>query len=211
MPEIETVGLRERKRVETRAHLEKAAVEIALRDGIEHATIDAISAAANVSPRTFFNYFENKEDAILGVRDTEITPEAISAHAARYDGADLAESTLALLFSTLGPMLPDSSLQQLRMTLVKRYPHLMARQLAQLTRMSEQLIEAITVLQARDPRFAEFEPAERVAASEVVLALCGGAFRVAAKQWIASDGASDSKELESRAIRLVREVIERLK
>ena len=53
----EHIGLRDRKREETRSRLESAAVTLVLRDGLEHATVDSISAMADVSSRTFFNYF----------------------------------------------------------------------------------------------------------------------------------------------------------
>ncbi|MEJ1229402.1 MAG: TetR/AcrR family transcriptional regulator [Galbitalea sp.] len=77
--QISETGLRERKRAETRERLETAAVTIAARDGLEHATVDAICQAADVSPRTFFNYFDSKEDAIVGLRDSTITDEQVGS------------------------------------------------------------------------------------------------------------------------------------
>ena len=53
---------------ETRARLEEAAVTLVLRDGLEQTTIGTISELADVSPRTFFNYFDSKDSAILGLR-----------------------------------------------------------------------------------------------------------------------------------------------
>ncbi len=61
------IGLRERKKNETRAALSRAALDLALRDGYDAVTIDAIAAAANVSTRTFRNYFSSKEDAVLAL------------------------------------------------------------------------------------------------------------------------------------------------
>lgn len=60
------VGLRERKKRETRRALHRAALELALAGGVETLTVDAIADRAGVSPRTFFNYFPTKDDAIIG-------------------------------------------------------------------------------------------------------------------------------------------------
>lgn len=66
---IETaeIGLRERKKNETCATLSRAALDLAMRDGYDAVTTDGIAAAANVSTRTFRNYFSSKEDAVLAL------------------------------------------------------------------------------------------------------------------------------------------------
>jgi len=57
-------GLRERKRRETRAALSLAAIRLCLQHGWENVTVDDIAAVANVSPRTFRNYFSTKAEAV---------------------------------------------------------------------------------------------------------------------------------------------------
>jgi AcrR family transcriptional regulator len=58
-------GLRERKKAATRQALHEAAVRLAVEHGVEHVTVEAIADAANVSRRTFSNYFTSKEQALL--------------------------------------------------------------------------------------------------------------------------------------------------
>src|SRR5215212_8411293 len=60
-----SVGLRERKKMATRQALYEAAVRLAVEHGLERLTVEAIADAADVSRRTFSNYFPNKEEALL--------------------------------------------------------------------------------------------------------------------------------------------------
>jgi AcrR family transcriptional regulator len=59
-------GLRERKKRETRRRIHLEALRLAVARGVEAVTVDDIAAAAEVSPRTFFNYFPTKEAALVG-------------------------------------------------------------------------------------------------------------------------------------------------
>jgi AcrR family transcriptional regulator len=59
------LGIRERKKQRTRQALRQAALELFLERGFEATTIADITAAADVAPRTFFSYFQTKEDVVL--------------------------------------------------------------------------------------------------------------------------------------------------
>ncbi|MEU4806847.1 TetR family transcriptional regulator [Actinosynnema sp. NPDC023587] len=60
----EPLGLRERKKLETRQALSWAALRLAVERGLENVLVEDIAASAGVSPRTFNNYFSSKAEAI---------------------------------------------------------------------------------------------------------------------------------------------------
>ncbi len=55
---------RERKKLATRNALQQAALELITRKGLHNVTIEDIAEAADVSNRTFFNYFPTKEEVL---------------------------------------------------------------------------------------------------------------------------------------------------
>lgn len=61
----ETLGRREKNKLERRRRLEDAAIELFERDGFEATTIEHITEVAGVAPRTFFSYFASKDDLVL--------------------------------------------------------------------------------------------------------------------------------------------------
>ena len=201
-----TLGLRDRKRLETRLRLEAAAVELVLRDGIELATIDAISDRADVSPRTFFNYFGCKEDAILGLRDVEVTDDVVREHLVASGDADLVESIVVLLFATIGQPISDPATRATRLELVLRHPQLLGRQFAQMTRMAEQLTTAVRAILAHHDGASDTDSP----AAELMLAICGSGVRVAVMELAAAHGDPDPEQLQKRAVELVREVVQKL-
>jgi AcrR family transcriptional regulator len=77
--------LRARKKAETWSAIHEAAAALAVRHGVEGTTVEAVAAAAGVSPRTFFNYFPAKEDAILGMRAPSLDPEMLDGFSLEHD------------------------------------------------------------------------------------------------------------------------------
>lgn len=59
------VGLRERKRIDTRARIMETACALFGQRGIAAVTVDEIAAAADVGKGTVYNYFGAKEDIVV--------------------------------------------------------------------------------------------------------------------------------------------------
>jgi AcrR family transcriptional regulator len=75
---ITTLGLRERKKLDTRRALSDAALQLMFERGIDKVTREAIARLAGVSLRTFSNYFTGKYEA-LAYRQTERVRRSIAA------------------------------------------------------------------------------------------------------------------------------------
>ncbi|WP_330256785.1 TetR/AcrR family transcriptional regulator [Nocardia sp. NBC_00565] len=69
------IGLREQKKRQTLLDLCLAARRLAVERGLDATTVEDIARAVGVSPRTFFNYYETKMDAVVGPVGEIGTPE----------------------------------------------------------------------------------------------------------------------------------------
>ncbi|WIB27159.1 TetR/AcrR family transcriptional regulator [Curtobacterium sp. MCSS17_015] len=77
--------LRERKKQQTRQAIHDAALTRITEQGLDGVTVEQICADADVSPRTFFNYFSSKAHAAIGL-DTVEVPDAVRDRFATADG-----------------------------------------------------------------------------------------------------------------------------
>jgi len=143
------MGLRERRRRQTSADIRGTAVRLAQERGFDKVTIEEICAEAGVSPRTFFNYFPNKESAIAyGPSDipAELTAEFVAAGPAPYSVV-LAE-LITLAAHHLRDMPPDREQAAGMLELAKTTPAVLAALLADLERFQNQLTDLVVRRQA---------------------------------------------------------------
>ncbi|RDB57722.1 TetR family transcriptional regulator [Paraeggerthella hongkongensis] len=62
-------GLRYRKKLKARLAVERAALELVIEHGFDGVTVEDICARAEISKKTFFNYFSSKASAVMGWMD----------------------------------------------------------------------------------------------------------------------------------------------
>ena len=68
----ETRGRRERRTVETRERLFRAALDLFAREGFSETTVEDITEAADVGKGTFFNYFPSKDHILLAFGEMQL-------------------------------------------------------------------------------------------------------------------------------------------
>ena len=141
-------GLRERKKQQTRRAIHQAALRLIDEQGLEATTIDQICAAAEVSSRTFFNYFPSKAAAVLQLPDATISPEVRERFLAARGGLVWALCDVVGSSSEDGP-------DRLRLKkLVARHPELLTIAMNTMTETRSQLI-ALASERASTPEQAE--------------------------------------------------------
>ena len=101
------LGLRERKKLDTRRALSDAALELMFERGPDNVTRDDIADRAGVSLRTFNNYFTGKYEA-LAYRQVERVQRSVAAFRARPAGEPLWTS---ITEAVLEPLESDDALQ----------------------------------------------------------------------------------------------------
>ena len=169
-------GRRESKRQQTRLALITAALRLVdERGGADRVTTDEISAAAEVSPGTFFNYFPTKEDALVGdpmEGCTDIRRDLLTA----APGAGVLDALLEALAPAVRQIQQDRDLWLLRMRVIEANPQLLPQLIAAAATAERDLADAVaerTGLPAGHP----YPP--------VVAAVTNAALRVAVMRWAA--------------------------
>ena len=105
-------GRRDRKKNETRQALREAAHRLFAEKGFSRTTIDDIAEAADVSRRTFFRYYDSKDD-LLRTDIADLLPVMLSALRARPAGEPPLAAILAALRALIGPDGPPALAQTL--------------------------------------------------------------------------------------------------
>jgi AcrR family transcriptional regulator len=169
------MGLRERKKLQTREALGWAAMNLAATRGLENVRVEDIAAAAGVSPRTFNNYFSSREEAIISVasdRNKRIGLALLRRPAGEPLDAALTE---AVVEEYLHNREPDKK-AALRTRMIVSHPALRGEFLKHMAAREGDIAQAIATRGGYD---AENDLFPRILASAVIAAA-----RVATEYWL---------------------------
>jgi AcrR family transcriptional regulator len=165
---------RERKKQATRQALHEAAAALAEEYGLAGVTVEAIADRADVAPRTFFNYFACKEDAILD-RDRE-RPEALRrALIERPPEEDALTALRRVMEEEVAVRVTDAARFLRRMRLIRSEPQLRAAMAGISEEMEQALVAGVAERTGQDAG-ADLYPA-------LVVSTAWGAFKVAHLRW----------------------------
>jgi AcrR family transcriptional regulator len=185
-----TSGLRERKKLATRLALHAAALQLVAERGLEHVSVDDIAARADVSPRTFFNYFATKDDAVLGL-DPDAGRQQVENLLARPAGESPVQALRSAARDQAAEMARDTEVWPLRMTVIDAHPTLLAKLTASFGATERALAEAI----AR-------RTGTRVGVDvypTLLAGVAGVAMRTALHRWLATDFTASLPDLVDEA------------
>jgi len=175
----EHLSLRERKKQATREALSHAAWRLMLERGLSAVTPEAVAEAAEVSPRTFRNYFASREEAIIDglvQRGGGSIPDEIRARPA---GEPLWDSFMQVLPTAVTQLVGAREDLHLLMQVVNESPAMFAQHLVVFERSHTILTELIAERTGTDIR--------RDLAPRLLAAAVGMALRTSVEIWAEGD------------------------
>jgi AcrR family transcriptional regulator len=159
------LGLRERKKQQTRRAIADAAKRLFLEHGFDQVSVAEVARAADVSEQTVFNYFPTKEDLVYERMDT-FEHELLAAVRDRPDGdAPLRAFARFILDRSDTAMAGDGRRRVADLTrLVSASPSLMARERLIVARYTD----ALAALLAKETGAAPDDVEPRLAAEAMM-------------------------------------------
>ncbi len=183
-----------RRRV--RRALAAAAVDLFAANGYEATTVDDIAAAAGVGRRTFFRYFETKDDVLFANHDA-IVAEMEEVFAAADPGRDPVEVACAAVGLVLDSYADDLDVSLERFALTRAVPSLRDKEVATVDRYQRVIAR---YLQARFEDQGDESASLRAA---VIAAAIAAANNHVLRRWLRSGGKGDIKADAAEAFALV--------
>ncbi|HEX6451192.1 MAG TPA: TetR family transcriptional regulator [Trebonia sp.] len=192
-------SLRERKKLATRRLLSRVALDLVAERGLVNVTVEDIAESAEVSPRTFFNYFPSKEAALFGGGDDPGRAEELRARIASESPGEPALTVLRTVMSHYAEVITDEFrslggdpadwLRRIRVA--REDPHVRAAHAAQMSMIERAIGEGLATRLGADP---ETDPYPWVLAAAAV-----GVVRACTGFWASSGGTVSLSELIGQA------------
>ena len=192
-------SLRERKKLATRRLLRRVALDLVAERGLASVTVEDIAEAAEVSPRTFFNYFPSKEAALFGGGGDPGRASELRARIASESPGEPAMTVLRTVmthdaeaiteeFRLLGG---DPADWLRRMRVAREDPHVRAAHAAQLSMIERAIGEGLASRLGANP---QTDPYPWVLAAAAV-----GVVRACTAFWAGSGGTASLSQLIDQA------------
>ena len=165
-------GRRVRKRRQTRERIENAAMALFLQRGFDATTIEDITEAADVSKRSFFDYFPSKEEVVFAWQDS-FADRLMAEIAARPAEESSVEAVEAAITTTVIASVDERGLALGE--LIRCTPALKARDQLKYAKLEQKLAEALLLRRGND--------SEQRSRMRVLAAIVIGALRVGGELW----------------------------
>lgn len=145
-----SAGLRERKKLRTRAAIQKEALRLFLKKGYEETTIEDIAEAVDISPSTFFNYFPSKEAVVFQDDLDPLIIAELNAVPPSVNPVGALRIAMKKVMSSLSTA--DDALVRERIELVTKTPELRAAMLNEFADLIDQISVPIARRAGKSPK-----------------------------------------------------------
>lgn len=179
-------GLRYRKKLKARLAVERSALELVIERGYDGVTVEDICARAEISKKTFFNYFPSKAAAIMGRFDTFPDEERLTAILEEHDEASYLDVLVGVVGTSVASGV-DEGIVNLRREALRSMPQLFFQGQRDLLAVQHSIAAALRVYLVEHPerRMLSARPVEEealmasstaigLARTRSMLHVCGG-------------------------------------
>ena len=189
-------SLREQRKRETARALTDEARRLTIEHGFAGFTVEELCAAVGVSRRTFFNYFESKENAVFGFAAIDSRQESLEAEFVAQDG-DLLDDFIALTIARFNLFNPLDDAPAM-FAVIEKEPRLLKAAFEQIAK-NERRDMAIIVQRTGDGVDAELH-------AEVMVHTVGALVRLSMDQLLHHHSTESFSDLVSRRLEVARTV-----